>query len=597
MEQRLVQSPQMIQTMQILQLSSLELQERTEQELMENPFLERAEYSPSEEGGDEGPGAPGEGPADSGIGSAPPPERGPSREEEDRSVVADEFDRLWIQDEQQGRVTQAGSEASDRKQEALANTPDRPRTLASALVDELAGIDLTDRQHELAEFLIYSLDERGYLTEPLDQLAHERALTAELAELERSTSAAEQRPLTSLPDDASVEATVEELEEVLEKLRAAIHPALGAQELKEALRLQLEHKGWDTPLMIQLVDEHLEDVVKNRLPRIVKATGCEIDELKQAIERLRELDLSPGADYDEDLAAVITPDVIVEELDGRFEVRLARERQPNLRISPVYRELLEGLEQARQTDRTRRADGEVETGDPLESDPAAGPSPAANGAGEPGPIDFADPGQLPPEPAGEGPEPPTPDPSEAAAGEGPARGSREPLHLDDPEEARRWARRKLESARWFIEAVEQRGGTMLRIAKEIFRRQERFLIDGPKGLQPMRMQEVADAAGVHISTVSRAVAGKYAQTPRGIHPLKYFFTSGTTDSSGEAQSQVGIQQRLQELVRGEDPENPLSDDQIAAELLRREGIRLARRTVTKYRLALGIPSSSQRKRF
>jgi DNA-directed RNA polymerase specialized sigma54-like protein len=587
MEQRLVQSPQMIQTMQILQLSSLELQERTEQELMENPFLERAEYSPSEEGGEEGPAPPGEGVPEPRTLGETPPERTQSREEEDRSVVADEFDRLWIQDELQGRVTQAGSEASDRKQEALANTPDRPRTLASALVDELAGIDLTDRQHELAEFLIYSLDERGYLTEPLDQLAHERALTAELAELERNTSAAEDRPLAALPDDASVEATVEELEEVLEKLRAAIHPALGAQELKEALRLQLEHRGWDTPLMIQLVDEHLEDVVKNRLPRIVKATGCEIDELKQAIERLRELDLSPGADYDEDLAAVITPDVIVEELDGRFEVRLARERQPNLRISPVYRELLEGLEQARQADRQRRGDAAA-LAEALDAAPAldaSGANAALEGLAEPGtpPEDGSAPLPLH-EPAGE--------PSEGAAPS-----SREALHLDDPEEARRWARRKLESARWFIEAVEQRGGTMLRIAKEIFRRQERFLIDGPKGLQPMRMQEVADAAGVHISTVSRAVAGKYAQTPRGIHPLKYFFTSGTTDSSGEAQSQVGIQQRLQELVRGEDPENPLSDDQIAAELMRREGIRLARRTVTKYRLALGIPSSSQRKRF
>jgi DNA-directed RNA polymerase specialized sigma54-like protein len=335
------------------------------------------------------------------------------------------------------------------------------------------------------------------------------------------------------------------------------------------------------------VDEHLEDVVKNRLPRIVKATGCEIDELKQAIERLRELDLSPGADYDEDLAAVITPDVIVEELDGRFEVRLARERQPNLRISPVYRELLEGLEQARQPERHKRGDGSFASAAAEAAE--APPADALDGTMD-GQVDGGQGAEAgsPADPAGE-----APDGQPAAA----APPDREPLHLDDPEEARRWARRKLESARWFIEAVEQRGGTMLRIAKEIFRRQERFLIDGPKGLQPMRMQEVADAAGVHISTVSRAVAGKYAQTPRGIHPLKYFFTSGTTDSSGEAQSQVGIQQRLQELVNAEDPENPLSDDQIAAELMRREGIRLARRTVTKYRLALGIPSSSQRKRF
>jgi DNA-directed RNA polymerase specialized sigma54-like protein len=340
-----------------------------------------------------------------------------------------------------------------------------------------------------------------------------------------------------------------------------------------------------------------------------------LDDLKQAIERLRELDLSPGADYDEDLAAVITPDVIVEELDGRFEVRLARDRQPNLRISPIYRELLAGMEQDRKDprvtpeqsdDRYLETSGLVSAGDSGRAGLADDPE-AAAGERDFGAQDNS--AQAQPDRDAEGTSPAAdsvnhPNHANLAIhvnlanhANGAGRQSREPEHLDDPDDARRWARRKLESARWFIEAVEQRGGTMLRIAKAIFRRQERFLTEGPKGLVPLRMQEVADETGVHISTVSRAVAGKYAQTPRGIQPLKYFFTSGTTDSSGEAQSQVGIQQRLAELVRAEDPQAPLSDDQIAAELLKREGIRLARRTVTKYRLALGLPSSSQRKRF
>jgi RNA polymerase sigma-54 factor len=111
------------------------------------------------------------------------------------------------------------------------------------------------------------------------------------------------------------------------------------------------------------------------------------------------------------------------------------------------------------------------------------------------------------------------------------------------------------------------------------------------------MQEVADEVGVHISTVSRAVSGKYAQTPRGIFPLKYFFTGGTTKESGEVASQAAIKNRIAELVRQEDGASPLSDDQIADLLEQRDRIRIARRTVTKYRKALAIPSSSQRRVF
>jgi RNA polymerase sigma-54 factor len=116
-------------------------------------------------------------------------------------------------------------------------------------------------------------------------------------------------------------------------------------------------------------------------------------------------------------------------------------------------------------------------------------------------------------------------------------------------------------------------------------------------LKPLRMQEVADEAGVHISTVSRAVAGKYAQTPRGIFLLKFFFTGGTAKSGGGMASQVSIKQRIKEIVAQEDPSNPLSDDQLAELLEQKDGIKIARRTVTKYRKALSLPSSNQRKVF
>jgi RNA polymerase sigma-54 factor len=162
---------------------------------------------------------------------------------------------------------------------------------------------------------------------------------------------------------------------------------------------------------------------------------------------------------------------------------------------------------------------------------------------------------------------------------------------------REWVKKRLEAARWFIDAIHQRQSTLQRIAEAIFKRQRGFLERGVSGFKPLRMQEVADEVGVHISTVSRAVSSKYAQTPRGIYPLKYFFTGGTQKASGEVASQVSIKQRIADLVAQEEASHPLSDEELAALLEEKDNVRIARRTVTKYRKALNIPSSNQRRQF
>jgi RNA polymerase sigma-54 factor len=306
-------------------------------------------------------------------------------------------------------------------------------------------------------------------------------------------------------------ATAEEVARVLGQLRTAIHPAIGARDLRECLLLQLEAHGVDSPLLRTLIEHHLDDITTNRLPRIAKATGRTLEEIKDALETMRGLDPHPSADFGEATAAVITPDVTVEEVDGRYEVRLNRQRVPELTLSPTYRQLLRDA---------KKGDGVQE-----------------------------------------------------------------------------WVKKKLEAARWFIDAVAQRQSTLQRIANAIFERQREFLDKGVRALKPLRMQEVADQVGVHISTVSRAVSGKYAQTPRGTLPLKYFFTGGTPKESGGVASQASIKNRIAELVKQEDRSNPLSDDQLADLLEQRDRVRIARRTVTKYRKALSIPSSSQRRVF
>jgi RNA polymerase sigma-54 factor len=166
----------------------------------------------------------------------------------------------------------------------------------------------------------------------------------------------------------------------------------------------------------------------------------------------------------------------------------------------------------------------------------------------------------------------------------------------DPK-VREYVRNKLESARRLSEAIEQRKSTLQRISDKLVEIQEDFLENGISHLKPLKMQEVADEVGVHVSTVSRAISDKFIQTPRGVFPMKFFFTGGTKTSDGtEEQSTRAIKQQLAELIAKENPQSPLSDADIVKEFEGR-GLSIARRTVTKYRKAMRIPSSRQRRKY
>jgi RNA polymerase sigma-54 factor len=164
----------------------------------------------------------------------------------------------------------------------------------------------------------------------------------------------------------------------------------------------------------------------------------------------------------------------------------------------------------------------------------------------------------------------------------------------DPK-VRDYLKRKIDSAKWLIEAIAQRQSTLDRVVKEIVARQRDFLDFGVSHLRPLKMQEIADVLGIHVSTVSRAISEKHAQTPRGIVPLKFFFTGGTENESGGVESRLSVKERVRELIEEEDKQSPLSDDEVAEQLKDKFGLEIARRTVTKYRKALNIPSSRQRR--
>jgi RNA polymerase sigma-54 factor len=157
-----------------------------------------------------------------------------------------------------------------------------------------------------------------------------------------------------------------------------------------------------------------------------------------------------------------------------------------------------------------------------------------------------------------------------------------------------WLKRKLNAAQWLIESIEQRRNTLTRVAQAIVEHQTEFLNKGPESLEPLKMQQIADKVGVHVTTVSRAVDDKWIQTPRGIFPLKRFFAGGTTTADGEEVAWDTVRLKLQEVIDKEDKHHPLSDDDLVTEL-GKHGLTVARRTVTKYRKLMKIPSSRERR--
>jgi RNA polymerase sigma-54 factor len=161
-------------------------------------------------------------------------------------------------------------------------------------------------------------------------------------------------------------------------------------------------------------------------------------------------------------------------------------------------------------------------------------------------------------------------------------------------ETREYIKRKVNSAQWLIESIEQRRSTLTRVSQAIVDHQTKFLDDGPDHIEPLKMQQIADKVGVHVTTVSRAVDDKWIQTPRGIFPLKRFFVGGTTSADGEEVAWDRVRIKLQEIIDNEDKTAPLSDDAVVEELAK-AGITVARRTVTKYRKAMNIPSSRGRR--
>ena len=461
-------APQIIMSIELLQLPAMDLLDAIEQELDTNEFLEK-------------------GPADQ-VDTDKPKEDTPQTEAEQADAVKDDelerYEQMDIWDDPSLRRPKSRNEDMlNAKMEAMQNTASTGPSLQDALLAQYQLLEIDERFDSLAEQIIFNVDGNGYLAYSLEDIL----------------------------DPVADRYDMEDAEYVLSRIQRLEPRGVGARSREECLILQLVPKDPKYDVKKTLVEKHLDDAERNRLPKIAKSLGLPMKELKELLLELAALTLRPGLRGVEEANHYITPDIIVEWNTQDYDLRLANEYVPELRLNPEYRLAL---------------------------------------------------------------------------------GSR-----DVPKEYRDYVKKKVDSARAFIMAVEKRQKTLLDVAKRIVHYQRDFLDYGPHYLHPLKMQQVADDLGVHVSTISRATSEKYMQTHRGIFSLKSFFTGGTRSVDGGMESRESVKQKIQEIVDREDKKKPLSDDDIVVLLHKNHGIQVARRTVTKYRKALNIPSSRQRREY
>lgn len=480
MSQQMKLAPRMIQSMEILQMSVMALQEKIDQELEENVVLEMID------------------PRQRDAHESDLPELTNGKEIDSREIVVDhdhnnqaDFERLvemsadWPED----NFTSGGKpsanrieEFSDRQHDLMGNLEAHPQSLQDYLLEQFHYFSCDREERAFGEFLIQNLDEHGRLQGTLPEIMQVYGHS-----IDRETA-----------------------EKVLGMLQKLDPPGVGARNLQECLLLQITDETPYRDVLKDLISDHLENLSQNRLPLIERQTNYSLETIKAALEVLRTFDPYPGRRFTSHVSQNVTPDLKVEMgSDGKWAVQLLNDYTPELRISRRYLKMLAG----------------------------------------------------------------NPD-----------------------QQTKDYIRKKIESAKWLIDSIEQRHSTLRKVAQAIVDHQTEFLETGPEAIVPLKMQQIADDVGVHVTTVSRAVDGKWMETPRGLYSLRRFFGGGTVTADGDEVAWQKIRHKLQEVIDGEDKQNPLSDDALV-NVMAEHGYQLARRTITKYRKAMNIPSSRQRKEY
>jgi RNA polymerase sigma-54 factor len=477
LQQKLLQklSPQQIQMIKLLEVPTLQMEQRIKKELEENPALEEGtedEDMPAEEEDDQ-------------------------VDEKDKDEEEFTLDDYIEEDDIPDYRLQAKNNSKDEEKRS-----EIPFSVGASFHEHLESQfslrDLSEKQKILGEYILGNIDEDGYLRRELSNIVDDLAFLQ------------------------NVETTESELEEVLKIIQDLDPAGVGARTLRECLLLQIEKRDntqHSMKLAHTILDLYFEEFTKRHYDKIISRLGIDENELKSAIDEVLRLNPKPGGVYSDPFnktSQPIIPDFILELSEDGFDLHLNSKNLPELRLSSAYSEMLHSYSK----DRSQKK---------------------------------------------------------------------------EMKDAVLFVKQKIDSARWFIDAIKQRQNTLLLTMNAILEYQQEYFIDGDETkLKPMILKDVAEMTGLDISTVSRVANSKFVQTHFGIFPLKFFFSEGLQTDSGEEVSTREIKRILQDCIENEQKRRPLTDESLT-DILQEKGYQIARRTVAKYREQLNIPVARLRR--
>ncbi|MEO8252868.1 MAG: RNA polymerase factor sigma-54 [Flavobacterium sp.] len=472
-------SPQQIQLMKLIQLPTQAFEQRLLEEMNENPALETGkeedEYEKDEFENEEY-----------------------DDYEDSERIEADDIniDEYLSDDDTPDYKTQANNYSDD--DEARESPLAAPISFHQDLINQLNTFILDDPERQIAEFLVGSIDDMGYI----------------------------RRSVPDIVDDMAFTQGIYTDEEMVERMLQVIHQlepsGVGARDLQECLLLQLKHK---TPtdsveLAADIIENQFDAFTKKHYDKLLQKYNISNEQLKKAIYEIERLNPKPGGGFtgNNKVTENVVPDFAIRIVDNELELSLNGRNAPSLHVSKDYQEMLRTYKDSRDKS-------------------------------------------------------------------------------NDQKDAVQFIKQKLDSAKWFIDAIRQRQETLFVTMNAIMHYQEEFFLDGDETkLKPMILKDIADVVGLDISTVSRVANSKYVETPYGTKLIKEFFSEAMKNDQGEDVSTLEIKKILQNIIEEEDKKKPLPDDQLA-DLLKEKGYPIARRTIAKYREQLDIPVARMRKKI
>jgi RNA polymerase sigma-54 factor len=480
LQQKLLQklSPQQIQMIKLLEIPSMQLEQRIKMEIEENPALEEGAIEESslqnESQNDD-----------------------MSNDPNDKDKEEFTLEDYMEEDDYPSYKLNTQNYSKDNKREDIPFSVGL--TFHDYLENQLGLRSLDERQHLLALYILGNIDEDGYL----------------------------RRKLENIVDDVSfaLNITTDEIEliDILRIIQDLDPPGVGARSLQECLLLQIQAKEMDTPsvtLAFKILKDFFSEFTRKHYEKIITRLNITDNQLKDALDEILKLNPKPGSAYSDPLnksSSHIIPDFILENNEGDLELSLNSKNLPELKVSKTYTDMLHSYQYNKgHNSKTQK-------------------------------------------------------------------------------EALNFVKQKLDSARWFIDAIRQRQNTLMITMNAIINYQHDYFLTGDETkLRPMILKDIADITGLDVSTVSRVANSKYIQTNFGIFSLKFFFSEGMQTESGEEVSTREIKRILENCVDAEDKRHPLTDDRLA-DILNEKGYHIARRTIAKYREQLNIPVARMRK--